>query len=89
MSYTELIANPAAYADPTSATPCSSCCTLLHGTLEARGRVLVKLNVAEADLDRVIELLPALKSPTVSQAVRRRGRLRGRDGRAQVTTSTC
>ncbi len=58
--------------------------TLLHGTLEARGRVLVKLNVAEADLDRVIGLLPALKSPTVSEAVRRRGRLRGGDGRAQV-----
>ena len=41
--------------------------TLLHGTLEARGRVLVKLNVAEADLDRVIALLPAMKSPTVSK----------------------
>ena len=41
--------------------------TLLLGTLEARGKVLVKLNVGEADLDRVIGLLPSMKSPTVSK----------------------
>ncbi len=35
--------------------------------LEARGRVLVKLNVGADDLDAVIGLLPALKSPTVSK----------------------
>ena len=41
--------------------------TLLTGALEARGRVLLKLNVDAADLDAVIALLPALKSPTVSK----------------------
>jgi ATP phosphoribosyltransferase len=41
--------------------------TLLTGALEARGRVLLKLNVDEANLDAVIDLLPALKSPTVSK----------------------
>ena len=41
--------------------------TLLTGALEARGRVLIKLNVDEANLDAVIGLLPALKSPTVSK----------------------
>ena len=41
--------------------------TLLQGTLEARGKVLVKLNVGEGDLDTVIELLPSMKSPTVSK----------------------
>ena len=41
--------------------------TLLDGVLEARGRVLVKLNVAEADLDAVIALVPSMKSPTVSK----------------------
>jgi ATP phosphoribosyltransferase len=41
--------------------------TLLLGTLEARGRVLVKLNVPAAMLDGVIAILPALKSPTVSK----------------------
>jgi ATP phosphoribosyltransferase len=41
--------------------------TLLNGALEARGKVLVKLNVAEADLEDVLALLPSLKSPTMSQ----------------------
>ena len=52
--------------------------TLLTGALEARGRVLVKLNVEEANLQAVIDLLPALKSPTVSK-------LHGEDGYAVET----
>ena len=41
--------------------------TLLDGTLEARGKVLVKLNVGADRLQEVIDLLPSMKSPTVSQ----------------------
>jgi ATP phosphoribosyltransferase len=41
--------------------------TLLNGTLEARGKVLVKLNVAADQLQSVLDLLPSLKSPTVSE----------------------
>jgi ATP phosphoribosyltransferase len=67
VSYTELIANPTAYQDTAKQHAMHQLRTLLQGTLEARGRVLVKLNVSEADLDRVIALLPALKSPTVSK----------------------
>jgi ATP phosphoribosyltransferase len=66
-SYTELIANPASSADPAKRHAMHQLHTLLSGTLEARGKVLVKLNVAESDLDRVISLLPAMKSPTVSE----------------------
>ena len=66
-SYTELIANPAAYADPEKRKAMEQLQTLLTGALEARGRVLVKLNVDGANLDAVIALLPALKSPTVSK----------------------
>jgi ATP phosphoribosyltransferase len=66
-SYTELIANPIAFADPVKAHAMRQILTLLHGSLEARSRVLVKLNVAEADLERVIAVLPSLKSPTVSK----------------------
>jgi ATP phosphoribosyltransferase len=40
---------------------------LLDGVLEARGKVLVKLNVSEADLDAVTRLVPAMKAPTVSK----------------------
>lgn len=39
---------------------------LLRGAVEARGRVLVILNVAEENLQDVLKLLPALRSPTVS-----------------------
>ena len=67
VSYTELIANPEAYDDPAKRHAMSQLHTLLQGTLEARGHVLVKLNVGEADLDKVIGLLPALKAPTVSK----------------------
>jgi ATP phosphoribosyltransferase len=40
---------------------------LLDGVLEARGKVLVKLNVSGADLDGVIALVPSMKAPTVSE----------------------
>ncbi len=66
-SHTELIANPTSYADDTKRHAMQQLMTLLTGTLIARGRVLVKLNVAEAALASVIELLPAMKSPTVSK----------------------
>ena len=67
VSFTELIANPVAHEDPDRRHAMGQVRTLLQGTLEARGRVLVKLNVSEADLDKVIDLLPTLRSPTVSQ----------------------
>jgi ATP phosphoribosyltransferase len=67
VSYTELIANPAAYADPEKRKAMEQLQSLLTGALEARGRVLLKLNVDASDLDAVISMLPALKSPTVSQ----------------------
>ena len=66
-SYTELIANPAAAADPEKRHAMEQIRTLLDGVMEARGKVLVKLNVSGADLDAVIELLPSMKAPTVSQ----------------------
>ena len=40
--------------------------TLLLGALRAEGRVLIKLNVSEASLQAVLDVLPAMKSPTVS-----------------------
>ena len=66
-SHTELIANPAARADPAKAHAMDQLRTLLLGALDARGRVLVKLNVGEENLERVISVLPSMKSPTVSK----------------------
>ena len=66
-SYTELIANRDAHDDPTKRHAMLQLKTLLDGVLEARGKVLVKLNVGRTDLDAVIALLPSMKSPTVSE----------------------
>lgn len=66
-SYTELVANPASYADDDKRHAMQQIRSLLEGTLIARTRVLVKLNVEPAALDGVIGLLPAMKSPTVSK----------------------
>ncbi len=67
VSHTELIANRESFADPEKARAMAQLLVLLEGTLEARGRVLVKLNVSAADLDAVIDVLPSMKSPTVSK----------------------
>ena len=67
VSHTELVANPAAVADPEKAHAMAQLHTLLQGALEARGMVLVKLNVGASDLDAVIGLLPSMRSPTVSK----------------------
>jgi ATP phosphoribosyltransferase len=66
-SYTELIASPHAYEVPEKRRAMEQLRVLLEGALEARGRVLIKLNVDRPNLDAVIGLLPALKAPTVSQ----------------------
>jgi len=73
VSYTELIANPAAFEDPDKRHAMGQILTLLQGTLEARGKVLVKLNVSDADLDGVIEILPSMRAPTVSKLFRDAG----------------
>ena len=77
-SYTELVANRAAYDDPAKRHAMHQLHTLLQGTLEARDKVLVKLNVGEAQLDDIVELLPSMKSPTVAK-------LFGEDGYAVET----
>ncbi len=66
-SYTELIANRAAYDDPVKRKAMEQLHTLLAGVMEARGKVLLKLNVSTADLAAVLALVPSLKQPTVSQ----------------------
>ena len=66
VSYTEVVANRASYADPAKRHAMGQLMTLLNGTLDARGRVLVKMNVAADQLDGVLAMLPSMKSPTVN-----------------------
>lgn len=65
-SRTQLIANPQAFSVPEKRQAIEELTMLLRGAVDARGRVLVKLNVRKTDLDRVVEVLPAMRAPTVS-----------------------
>ena len=67
VSYTELIANPHSHADADKRHAMGQILTLLAGVLDARGKVLVKLNVPADRLEAVVALLPSLKSPTVNE----------------------
>ena len=66
-SFTALIANRAAHDDAAKRQAMLQLKVLLDGVLEARGKVLVKLNVGRGNLDEVIRLVPAMKAPTVSE----------------------
>jgi len=66
-SRTELIANVDAANDPVKRHAMGQIMTLLAGTLEAREKVLVKLNVSSEQLQSVLEVLPSLRSPTISE----------------------
>jgi ATP phosphoribosyltransferase len=66
-SRTELIANPVSASDPDKRRSMDQVLTLLEGALEARGKVLVKLNVSADRLEHVLDMLPSMRSPTVSE----------------------
>ncbi len=61
-----LIANRQAAADPAKRAAMDDVTTLLLGALRAEGRVLIKLNVGDDHLQKVLEVVPSMKAPTVS-----------------------
>jgi ATP phosphoribosyltransferase len=69
-SYTELVANPDAHADAAKRAAMEDIALLLRGAIQARGNVLLKLNVPAAQLGAVTEMLPALSSPTITALAR-------------------
>lgn len=66
-SWTVLVANRKTMEDEARAQAVEELHILLDGAIRARGRVLVKLNVAADALESVLGLLPSMKSPTVSE----------------------
>jgi ATP phosphoribosyltransferase len=69
-SYTELVANHAAFADPGKRAAMEDVALLLRGAIRARGNVLLKLNVDAPALAAVTEILPAMCSPTITSLAR-------------------
>lgn len=66
-STTRLIVNHDAWKDPVKRDKMESLALLLRGAIEARRRVGLKMNVARENLSTILALLPAEKSPTVSE----------------------
>ena len=66
-STTRLIANKKVWEVPEKRAKIEQVAMLLQGALAAESRVLLKLNVAEANLKPALDILPALHSPTVNR----------------------
>jgi ATP phosphoribosyltransferase len=66
-SETHLIANKAAVADPWKKQKIESLALMLRGAIDAQGQVGLMLNVEKENLAAVLGVLPALKSPTISE----------------------
>lgn len=65
-SRTELVAGPDAAADVDKSAAMADIALLLQGAIQARGQVLLKLNVSADALQEVLDVLPAMSSPTVT-----------------------
>jgi ATP phosphoribosyltransferase len=62
----QLIANKKAWEDPWKRAKIEQIKLLLQGALAAESKVGIKLNVAETDLDQVVQLIPSITAPTIA-----------------------
>jgi ATP phosphoribosyltransferase len=65
-SNTQLVVNRAAWEDPWKREKIENIAMLLKGALRADNIVGLKMNVANEDLEKVIDLLPSMNAPTVA-----------------------
>jgi ATP phosphoribosyltransferase len=65
-SSTRLYASRRAVAEPEKKTAIDGLVLSLRSVIDARKRAMLELNVSLADLDAVIEALPAMREPTVA-----------------------
>jgi len=63
---TQFIANRASWKNSWKRKKIEQISTMLTCSLQAMGKVGLKLNVAKENLDKVMSLLPSLKAPTIS-----------------------
>lgn len=65
-THTQLIANKESYQDPWKREKIEQISLLLQGALRAEGMVGLKMNVSANDLKSVMEILPSITGPTIS-----------------------
>ena len=66
-STTRLIANRDSYTDPLKKQKIKNLARLIRGAIDATDRVGLKMNVTNENLSELISVLPAMKTPTISQ----------------------
>jgi ATP phosphoribosyltransferase len=64
---TKLIANKSSWSNPEKRKKIEIIALLLRGALEAESKVGLKMNLPKRALDQVVQALPALRNPTISQ----------------------
>jgi ATP phosphoribosyltransferase len=67
VSTPRLIANHQAWKDKWKRQKIETLALLLRGALEAEAKVGLKMNVAEKNLPKLLQRLPALRNPTIAQ----------------------
>lgn len=65
-SNTQFIANKEAWEDPWKREKIENICMMLEGALRADRIVGLKMNVAEENLDKIVQCLPSLNAPTIA-----------------------
>lgn len=65
-STTQFIANKKAWQDPQKRAKIEAMALLFKGAIEAEGKVGLKMNVEKKNLDKILEVLPAMMNPTIS-----------------------
>jgi len=68
-STVRLIANTQCFEDEWKREKIQNLAMLLHGAIHASGKVGLKLNLQKSNLDKIHEILPAMKRPTISPLV--------------------
>lgn len=66
LSTTRLFANPRAMDEPAKREPIERIVMLLRSVLDARGRVMLEVNVAPELLEAVCAVLPCMREPTIA-----------------------
>jgi ATP phosphoribosyltransferase len=66
-SNTKLIANKKSWEDTWKREKIESIAMLLQGAINAGSKVGLKMNLRKSDVDKVLQLIPALRKPTLSQ----------------------
>lgn len=72
-SSTRFIANYRVMEDPDKRRRIEDLALLFRGILAGRKRVLLEMNCSTGDLKKVVDMLPAMKSPTVSKLYAQEG----------------